>query len=95
MIARFSGAVLGLLAFGVATVAGLIAGNSPVTVLSRALWALVLFCVIGLVVGTAAQTVVNEYITRKSEEVLPPEKGKSKEGAQGPSTGDTEQSEAE
>ncbi len=73
MIARFCGAVLGLLAFGVATIAGLAAGNPPEAVLSRSLWALIVFCVVGLIVGTVAQAVVNEYLRNKREELFPAE----------------------
>jgi F0F1-type ATP synthase assembly protein I len=73
MIARFSGAVLGLLAFGVATVAGVVVGNPVHVVLSRAIWALIVFCIIGLAVGAAAQAVVAEYHARKSAELFPPD----------------------
>ena len=73
MIARFSGGVLGLLAFGIATMAGLAVGNPPEVILSRSLWALVIFCVIGMVVGAAVQAVVNEYIARQTKTIFPPD----------------------
>jgi hypothetical protein len=65
MIARFSGGVLGLFAFTVAAIAGTVVGNPPMAVITRALWALVVFCVLGLVVGMAAQMVIDEYVTRQ------------------------------
>jgi len=73
MIARFSGAILGLLAFGVATIAGLAVGNPPGVILSRSMWALVIFCAVGVLVGTAAQAVVGEYINRQTEAVSSPD----------------------
>lgn len=65
MIARFSGATLGLLAFAVAVLCGLWAGNSPTAILSRAIGSLVVFCALGLAVGAAAQAVVGEYARRR------------------------------
>lgn len=61
MIARYTGAMMGLAAFAVATLAGLAASNPASLVMSRALWALVLFCGIGLSVGWAAQMVIDDY----------------------------------
>ncbi|MCB9851302.1 MAG: hypothetical protein H6817_11435 [Phycisphaerales bacterium] len=69
MIARFAGGVLGLFAFGVAATVGVIAGNPPMTVVSRALWALLIFCMIGLVIGQATQMVIDEYVTRQEEKL--------------------------
>lgn len=67
MIARFAGGVLGLLAFSVAAVLGLVAGNPPMTIVTRSIWALVVFCVLGLVVGAAAQAVVNDFVGKQEE----------------------------
>ena len=51
MLARYAGASLGLLAFTIVVTAGLIA-RYPVTVTpSRSIFALFLFCLIGLVLG--------------------------------------------
>ncbi len=65
MMVRLSGAALGLLAFSVAIVQGLAAGNPAEVVLGRAIWALVLFCVLGLVVGYVAQRVLDEHTVRR------------------------------
>ncbi len=73
MVARYTGAVLSLFAFGLASVAGLIAGNPPEVVLSRALWALAVFCVIGLAVGAAAQMVLGEYAIERATAMMPDE----------------------
>ena len=69
MVSRYTGACLGLLAFAIATVAGLSVNNPPMLILSRAVSALALFCVIGLLLGTVAQAVLNEH-HRHREAVL-------------------------
>jgi hypothetical protein len=81
MIARFAGASLGLLAFGVATLMGLVAGNPTQVVLSRALWSLVVFCMLGLAIGSIAQAVIDEYTNRKLKELLPAGKDGSSDSA--------------
>ena len=70
MVSRYTGACLGLLAFAIAVVAGLLARNPPMLVLSRAVWALVVFCVIGLLLGTTAQAVLSDHRRRREEAVL-------------------------
>lgn len=70
MIGRYTGGILGLLAFFVSIVVGLWAHNPVTVILSRAIWALCVFCVIGLVVGGAAQFVINDYARRRYKEVL-------------------------
>jgi hypothetical protein len=69
MIARYTGAVLGFLAFGVACLGGLAAGNPAQVVLSRAIWSLIVFCIIGLAIGTAAQAVINEFEAQTTAEM--------------------------
>ena len=70
MVSRYTGACLGLLAFAVAIVTGLSVNNPPMLVLSRAVWALVVFCVIGLLLGTIAQAVLSEHRRRREQLVL-------------------------
>lgn len=67
MVSRFAGATLGLLAFAVTVLAGLWAGNTVTVILSRAIGALLIFCFIGVALGTAAQAVVNEHRQRREE----------------------------
>jgi hypothetical protein len=71
MISRYTGAILGLLAFSASIIAGLVARNPASVILSRAVFALVLFCIIGLVVGGAAQFVIDDYARRRYKELLP------------------------
>ncbi len=62
--------ILGLLAFVVAMVGGLIARNQPETILSRSLEAMGGFCVLGLVIGWAAEHVVREHHQKQREKIL-------------------------
>ena len=70
MVARFVGASLGLLAFTITIIAGLVVQNPATVTLSRSILALVVFCVIGLVLGTVAQLVVNEYEKSRQADIL-------------------------
>jgi len=60
MIARYSGATLGLLAFTIVITAGLFTHNPFTVTLSRSIFALFMFCILGFVLGGAAQLAVNE-----------------------------------
>jgi len=69
MVARYAGASLGLLTFTFVVTAGFIA-RYPVTVtLSRSIFALFLFCLIGLVLGPIAQVVVAEHEHKRDTEI--------------------------
>ncbi len=69
MIARYTGATLGLFAFAVVIAAGLFAHNPFTLTLSRAVFALFAFLVLGLLLGTAAQLVVGEYEKERESEI--------------------------
>jgi hypothetical protein len=69
MIPRFAGATLGILAFSVTIVSGLVAGLPTRTILSRSLWAMGLFCVLGLVLGWATQSAVSDHFARRRREI--------------------------
>lgn len=69
MVARYAGASLGLLAFTIAVSAGLLAQNPVSVTLSRAIFALFAFCLLGLALGTAAQLVVAEYQQQRETEI--------------------------
>lgn len=72
MLARVAGSGLGLLAFAITLVAGLLVGNPPMVILSRGLFALFLFFAIGLTLGGAARLVINEYERKRQEEITRP-----------------------
>ena len=69
MLARFAGATLGLLAFAVVTIAGLVVGNPVTVTLSRSILALFVFCIIGTVLGLIAQRVIGEHEQRRVAEI--------------------------
>lgn len=69
MIARYSSATLGLLAFTIVVIAGLFTHNSFTVTLSRSIFALFLFCMIGFVLGGAAQMVVDEYARQQKVKI--------------------------
>lgn len=68
MIARYSGATLGLLAFTIVVTAGLFTQNPMTVTLSRSIFALFTFCLLGFVLGGAAQMVVNENTRQRKME---------------------------
>lgn len=70
MTPRSAGAAFGLLAFSCAILAGLWAGNPAMLILQRALWAMVLFCLIGLCAGWAGRVVVREHARRREESLF-------------------------
>jgi len=69
MAARFAGAALGLFAFSVSVTAGLYVRNPFNVVLSRSILALFGFFLIGLVLGGAAQRVVDEYVKTREADI--------------------------
>ncbi len=69
MVARLAGASLGLFAFAVAGVAGLLARNPIETVLSRSILALVVFCVLGLLLGGVTEWVIAERERQRESEI--------------------------
>lgn len=70
MVPRALGAALGLLAFSTTIIAGLWVRNPVSVILARAIWAMLVFCVIGLVLGWVVQVVVREHIKRREESLF-------------------------
>lgn len=62
---RNTGTQIGLLAFTVAIVAGIYAGNSAVIVLTRAIVALLLGASVGQMAGWAAKVVLRDHLQRR------------------------------
>jgi len=69
MVARYSGAGLGLLAFTVTVIGGLSVGNPVTVTLSRSILALFLFCGVGLALGAVAQAVVTEHERKRESQI--------------------------
>jgi hypothetical protein len=67
---RLCGAALGFFAFAVTVLLGLMAGNSAEVTILRALWAMVAFCALGLVVGWIAYRVIDDHATRMNTELF-------------------------
>ena len=67
MTPRVVGAALGFLAFSTTIIAGLWIRNPASVILGRAIWAMLVFCVIGLLAGWAAQVVVREHVKQREE----------------------------
>ena len=92
MAARYAGASLGLLAFTIVITAGLIARNPVTVTLSRSIFALFLFCLIGLVLGRVAQVVVAEHEQKRESEIRKRYHGmKAPTAADGPENRSTDQ----
>ena len=92
MVARFAGAGLGLLAFTIAVLGGLYAHNPITVTLSRSILALLLFCVLGLVLGTAVQMVITDYERGKEEEIRSRYRSEATDDGVGPSQSPEESS---
>ncbi len=69
MMVRNIGAQIGLLAFAVALVAGLYAGNTATVVLLRAVVALVVGAIVGQAAGWAAKMVLRDHLQHKKLEI--------------------------
>ena len=66
-------AVLGFLGFCITVLGGLVGGNSIEFIIPRALWAMCLFCFLGLIVGWSAEKVVREHRSKQYREVFGPD----------------------
>ena len=67
---RLTGACAGLLAFSVAILRGLSVGNPARVILERAILALILFCIIGMILGRISRVVILEYALNKEKEIM-------------------------
>lgn len=81
MVARYTGASLGLLAFAVSIAGGLLAQNPVTVTLSRGILALFLFFFLGIALGTAAQYVLSEYEGQRMSQLGGPNREKVDAGA--------------
>ncbi len=66
---RRAGACLGLLAFFLAIVRGMGAGNPPELILTRALWAMIIFFILGMVLGYAGHLAISEHTANRAEKL--------------------------
>lgn len=69
---RAVGTCSALLAFSLAVFRGLAVRNPPIVVLERAIWAMVLFFMLGTALGWVARRIVIEHVLQKESETLVP-----------------------
>lgn len=81
MVSRFLGAGLGLLAFAVAGIAGIVVHNPIEVTLSRSLLALVVFFAIGRLLGGAVELMVEEHVRGRRSAAEGPDEPESTEAA--------------
>lgn len=67
---RTCGGALGLLGFSIAVMQGLWVGNPTDVILVRAIWSLILMCMLGLVVGWMALRILDEHSVAKHQEMF-------------------------
>jgi hypothetical protein len=68
MLAKLLAGVLGLMAFCVCILGGLSVGARAEVVIQRGLQAMIVFCLLGWVVGWAAEAVVYERVRKEAQE---------------------------
>ena len=85
---RLCGAALGLLAFAVTLILGLLAGNPVEAVLLKGIWALFIFCGLGLSVGWVACRIIDEYAADLHRSMRPDEASGDERGESVPVEGD-------
>jgi hypothetical protein len=66
---RTIGAQIGLLAFAVAVIAGLYAGNSATVTLTRSIVALILGAIAGQMAGWGAKMVLRDFLQKRKLEI--------------------------
>lgn len=69
MMVQTLGAQIGLLAFAIAIIAGLQAGNTPTMILTRALLAMLVGAIVGQLVGWAAKGVLRDHLQRRKQAI--------------------------
>jgi hypothetical protein len=70
MFVRLIAGSFALLAFSAALLAGLYAGNDVTTILLRAWWAMILFLVLGGILGWIAQIMITDHIDRSNAQLM-------------------------
>ena len=93
MLGKLLAGILGLMAFGVCIFGGLLTGARAEVAILRGLQAMVLFALLGWLVGWAAETVVRDQVRREALRVLeaarkqqvPPATGEAVPTAEAPS----------
>ncbi len=85
---RLCGAALGSFAFAITILLGLSAGNPADVTILRAVQAMIVFCIIGLLVGWVAARVLDEHTLGRHRELFAEEKEQAQEPAGEGSSGE-------
>ncbi len=70
MLVRMIAGSLSLLAFSAAILAGVWAGNDWSTVLFRAWWVMILFLILGAMIGWVAKAAVDEHLETTTRRIM-------------------------
>jgi hypothetical protein len=70
MLAKLLAGILGLMAFAICILGGLSSGARAEVAITRGLKAMIVFCLLGWVVGWAAETVVFERVRKEAQDAL-------------------------
>lgn len=70
MLAKLLAGILGLLAFFICIAGGLIAGARAEVAIARGLEAMLIFCLLGWVVGWTADSAIQEHVRKEAQELL-------------------------
>lgn len=81
MLAKLLAGILGLMAFAVCAFGGLSTGARAEVVIRRGLEAMIVFCLLGWVVGWAAEAVVYERVRKEAQEAAERSRKKVAEAA--------------
>lgn len=70
MLGKLLAGILGLLAFGLCIIGGLMTGARAEVAITRGLQAMILFAVLGAVVGWAAEAVIRDQVRKEASQAL-------------------------
>ncbi len=87
MLAKLLAGILGLMAFAICILGGLSSGARAEVAIERGIKAMIVFCLLGWVVGWAAETVIFEKVRKEAEDAL--------EGREVPVAGEVEPAESD
>lgn len=92
MLAKLLAGILGLMAFFLCAAQGVVTGARAEVVIVRGLQAMLMFCLLGWVVGWAADAVIHEHVRKEALDAMEKLKSSEHEVA-GPDNGQAAQPE--
>lgn len=70
MLAKLLAGILGLMAFFLCISGGLLAGTRAEVAIGRSLKAMLLFCLLGYLLGWAAESAIHEHVRTEAQKAL-------------------------